>query len=507
MSDLTALPATGSSRRLRQRRPRWQRTLGYLFLVVAVLLSGGLGYGVYEYYHLNGELPRIPGIIGNSKAVGPTPKREVVGAQNWLIMGSDTRNCKGCAAYGKELVNGGARSDTTILAHLSRGASTATLVSIPRDSWVQIPACRTGDGSMSSPQMNKFNTAFSIGGPACTIKTVQTLTHVAIDHFVVVNFDGFKSIVDALGGVRVCIRQAIHDPIVHTAAGYHGSGLELSAGYHTLSGQTALEFVRARYAVGDGSDLTRIKDQQAFISAMIRKVTDMGLLLDPPKLVSVLDSTVKSLTVDSGVSLKKLADFAESLHGLPPSKVNLLTVPLVYSAPGMPYGDVGWDPTLAPELWNSIRKDQPLPGTVSHHKNSRPKPTASAGLTVPPSAITVNVLNGSGQSGVAHNVAAQLQQLGFQIGQIGNAPSPSAQTYVSYGPSRVQSSQTLAAAVDNGVPRKLDPTQGDTVTLVIGNDFQSVHAVTIASPSSTPSPSPTNTLGVTNAAQDKCAVG
>jgi LCP family protein required for cell wall assembly len=490
--------------RRRERRPRWARALGYLFLVVAVLLSAGLGVGLYFYYHLNGKIqhPDLP-----PGATGATPKREVVGAQNWLIMGSDSRDCKGCAQYGRELVNGGARSDTTILAHLSRGASQATLVSIPRDSWVQIPACRTANG-MSTPQTTKFNEAFSLGGPACTIKTVQSLTHVAIDHWVVVNFDGFKKIVDALNGVRVCLSQPIDDPIVHTAEGYHGSGLVLSAGYHTLNGATALKFVRARYAVGDGSDLTRIKDQQAFISAMIRKVADIGLLFHPTELVSVLNAIVESLATDKDVSLSKLADFGESLHGLPPSKVDLLTVPLEYNAPGVPSADVAWDPTLAPELWDTIRKDAPLPGTVQHHRNSKPsKKQQSSNLTVPPSAITVNVLNGTTQAGIAHNVASQLQALGYQIGQIGDAPAPAASTFVEYGPTRVQSSETLAAAVGKGVDRKADPTLGDSVTLVIGPDFPGVHSVTIGSPSPSASPSPTNTLGITNAAADRCAVG
>ncbi len=486
----------GSGRRLRrrERRPRWQRLLGYGSLVIALLAAGVLSYGIVEYNHLNGELNR-ENLAGQT---GPTPKRDVVGAQNWLIMGSDTRQGKGNSQYGAEVT--GQRSDTVILAHLSRGASNATLVSIPRDSYVQIPACKeTGSNAMSSPQMNKFNAAFSIGGPGCTIKTVQSLTHIAIDHWLVIDFEGFKQIVDALGGVSVCLSKPIDDPVRRDPAtgGWIGSGLVLSAGTHTLNGNQALGFVRSRYAVADGSDLSRIKDQQTFMSALIRKVVSIGLLLDPPKLDSVLSAVVKSITVDSGISLGRLAQFAYDVHSLPPSKIRLLTVPLSSTTAtedigGIPASVVEWNQSQADALWTSLRDDTPLPGT-GHKKNSS--------LTVPPSSITVNVLNGTGQNGLAHTVASKLAALGYQIGQVTDAPQSSATTYVQYGPTRAQSSETLAAAVNNGVPRKADSSLGDSINLVIGNDYSSVHQVTI----STASPSPS--LGVTNAQKDKCAIG
>lgn len=494
----------GARIRRRERRPRWQRVVGYLCLVVSLLFASTLVAGYFVYHSLNNGLHRE----NLSQYTGTAPQRKVIGAQNFLVMGSDSRAGKGDAKFGAGLVDAGARSDTTILVHLARGAKDATMVSIPRDSYVQIPACHEPGGGTSQPQMNKFNAAFSIGGPACTIKTVQSLTHIAIDHWVVIDFAGFINMVNALGGIDICLQAPIHDPVRTDPAtgGYIGSGLNAPAGMNHFNGTQSLAFVRSRYAVADGSDLSRIKDQQTFLSAMIRKATSIGLLINLPKLYSFLSSVVHSLTVDSGLSLAKLLDFARAVHDLPPSKVRLLTVPLS-STTG--YADIGgyqqsvvqWNDSAATALWTSLQDDSPLPGS-SHKK----KPSGSGGsLSVPPSAITVNVMNGTSQNGLAHTVAEKLTALGYQIGQVGDAPSPSATTVVQYGPSRMQSSQTLAAAVNHGVPRHEDNSLGDSVTLVIGSDFSGVHQVTIASPN--PSPSASSSLDVTNAQADKCAIG
>jgi LCP family protein required for cell wall assembly len=491
----------------RERRPRWQRVLGYLCVVISLLMAVVLVGGYFEYRSLNGSIDRPQFSPGQT---GVTPTRTVVGAQNWLIMGSDTRQGKGNDQYGRDVL--GARSDTVILAHIARGAKSATLVSIPRDSYVQIPACKETGGSsgMSAPQMNKFNAAYSIGGPACTIKTVQSLTHIAIDHWVVLDFEGFQQIVNALGGVSVCLSKPINDPVRTDplTGGKIGSGLIAHAGVNNFDGKQALAFVRSRYAVGDGSDLDRIKDQQTFISAVIRKVTSVGLLLDPPKLLSVARAAVHSLAVDKGMSLARLADFAHKLHSLPPSKVRLLTVPLSSttaseSIGGVPASVVLWDTSAADALWAALRNDTSLPGRGGSHASGK---QSTSHLTVPPSQITVNVLNGTSQNGLAHTAAQALANLGYTIGTVGDATSPVSQTEVQYGPSRVQSSQTLAASVDGGATRVADNSLGDSVNLVLGSDYSGLHQVTIASPSASPSPS-SSSLSVTNAKADTCAIG
>ena len=491
MSEPVAEPAAAPS-----GRPRLKRVLiwlaGSLALVLAVSAVGG--YLIYR--HLNGNLSHTAIDIP-----GKRPPRLPGGAQNILVMGSDTRDFKGGRKFGSEVA--GARSDTTIVVHLAADGQHAVLVSIPRDTYAHIPRCKTATG-ISSPQWNKFNAAFSIGGPSCTIATVEHLTHLHIDHFVEVNFAGFQSMVDALGGVNVCISKPINDPVVKDSAGnYHGSGLVIGAGTHTLKGKTALAFVRARYGVGDGSDLGRIKNQQIFLSSMIRKATSTGLIFHPLSLYRFLNAATKSLNTDPGFGLPQLKSLAGRLHGLRPGRVALLTVPLsntnaYVNIGGIPASVVYWDKPRAKALWTALAKDQPLPGTEPKPTGS-PSPSASP-LVVPPSQIHVRVLNGTGQAGLAHKVASDLAARGFVVDAVGDADTSGyTSSIVRYGADRVESSQTLAAAV-TGSQRQADGTLGTTLTLIVGSDYSGVQSVTI----STPTPTPSASLDVVTANRDRC---
>jgi LCP family protein required for cell wall assembly len=485
-------------------RPRWRRVLKWLALSTAAVLVLTVGGAYLVYRHLSGNITHYN---ANRNILIHQPKK-VGKAENILLIGSDTRAFAGSAKYGRLVA--GARSDTTILVHLGAGASKAILVSIPRDSYVEIPACKMADGRVSSPQHNKFNAAYSIGGPACTIATVESLTNIHIDHFVEVNFAGFKNMVNALGGVTVCVPQPIDDPIVRTATGFHGSGLKLPAGNDHLNGEQALGYVRARYSLGDGSDLGRIKRQQAFLSAIVRKATSTGLLFHPVSLYDFLDAATKSVQTDPGFGLPQLKNLAGRLHGLKPGKVALLTVPL---ADTNAYRDIGganasvviWDQTRAGLLWNALRTDGPLPGTAPQPTASA-APSASAGppLVVAPSHIRVRVLNGTGQPGLAHKVAQALAAEGFVIVGVGDADSHGyATSFVRYGTTRNESSQTLAAAVP-GADRQLDGSLGGTLQLVVGSDYAGVAPVTVGT-AVTPTPSATPSLDVTTADSDVCA--
>jgi len=494
-------PATPPTRPPGPRRPsRTKRVLGWIAASLAVVLVLTTIGGYLVYRHLNGNITHYD--AAGQEIIKRPPKLNK--AQNILLIGSDTRAFSGGAAFGKEV--GGARSDTTILVHLSAGGGKAVLVSIPRDSYVMLPPCRTPGGGQSTAHMDKFNAAYSIGGPACTIATVESLTHIHIDHFVEVNFQGFQRMVNALGGVNVCISKPINDPIRFVSGHYEGSGLVLPAGTSKLNGKQSLAFVRARYGVGDGSDIGRIKDQQLFISAVIRKATSAGLLVDVPALYRFLDAATKSIRTDPHFGLSQLKNLADRLHGLKPGAVQLLTIPFLYNAPGVPSADIGWDPVKAPAVWTALRSDKPLPGTATA---PAPRPSASATgganpLTVPPSAIYVRVLNGTGEPGIAHQVAAQLEAEGFHA-TAGNAATRGYQTtVVRYGSSRQESSQTLAAAV-KGSTRELDPSLGTTVQLVIGTQFGGVVPVSVATPPASPSPSPSSSLDVVTAEQNLCS--
>jgi LCP family protein required for cell wall assembly len=500
MADVSTPPAPG-------RRPRARRILKWVAISVATVLVITVGGAYLVYLHLNGNLTHYDAakheVISRPKKVGK--------AQNILLIGSDTRAFAGSSKYGRLVA--GARSDTAIIVHLGAGSSKAILVSIPRDSYVEIPQCRLPNGGISSPQHNKFNAAYAIGGPACTIATVESLTSIHIDHFVEVNFAGFKNMVNALGGVTVCVPQAINDPIVRSGNGFHGSGLVLPAGNDHLNGEQALGYVRARYSLGDGSDLGRIKRQQAFLSAVIRKATSTGLLLDLPSLYGFLDAATKSVQTDPGFGLRQLKSLAGRLHGLKPGKVVLLTVPLsdtnaYRSIGGANASVVIWDDQRASLLWNALRTDGPLPGT-------EPRPSASPSVSTPPttpplivapSHIRVRVLNGTGTPGIAHKVAQALAAEGFQIVGVSDADSSGyTTTFVRYGTTKNESSETLAAAVPGSV-RQLDGSLGGVLQLVVGTNYSGVVPVQVSATGvPTPSPSPTATLDTVTADRDICA--
>src|SRR3954447_16013164 len=389
---------------------RWGRLMSWIALGLGVVMVITVAGGYLVYRHLAGNIPhQAIDVPGQRPAEGPGK------SENVLLIGSDSRAFAGGAKFGSEVT--GARSDTTILVHISADGKKAVLVSIPRDTYTRIPPCRLPGGKLSAPTQNRFNTAYTIGGPSCTIATVEHLTHLRVDHFVEVNFLGFQRMVDALGGVNVCLSHAINDPLrTNPATGGHiGSGLVVSAGHHTFKGKEGLAFVRARYAVGDGSDLGRIKNQQVFISALIRKATSTRLLFNPLKLYHFLDAATKSIRTDPGFGLPQLKKLAGQLHGLRPGKVALLTVPL--SNPdghaligGVNASVVFWDKTRAATLWQALRSDGPLPGTAP-----KPRSSATPTLVIAPSAIHVRVLNGTGRRGLAAKVAHDLASRGFVI--------------------------------------------------------------------------------------------
>ena len=232
-----------------RRRKIFAWVAGALAVLLVVAVTGA--YLVYR--HLNGNLHQVnvSGLLGR-QPVDLHPQ-----AENILVIGSDTRIGQG-RGYGSSGQLNTDHSDTLLIVHIAANRQWADVLSIPRDSWVSIPACRMGNGQLASPQTFKINEAFTIGnlygnktdlGTACTIKTVEADTGIRIDHFVNVNFAGFKDMVNAVGGVPECNTTRINDP---------KSGLHLSRGHHLLNGRQALGYVRARYTLGDGSDLERI---------------------------------------------------------------------------------------------------------------------------------------------------------------------------------------------------------------------------------------------------------
>jgi LCP family protein required for cell wall assembly len=425
-------------------------------VVVVVLLGAGAAVGIYR--KLEGNIASLD-IFG---ALRDRPEAiEVAGpAQpvNILLIGSDTRETpEDLAAGGGEAVQG-ARSDTTILLHLSADRSRAVAVSIPRDSWVPIPSCTAADGTTSAPVTAKFNAAYETGGPACTIQTVESLTNVRIDHFVVVDFAGFRNMVNALGGVDVCVPEEMTDS---------ESGLDLPAGRSTIDGDQALAFVRARKGIGDGSDLGRIDRQQAFLASMVQKATSTGILLNPVRLVGFLDAATKSVTTDPGLSsVSALGSLATSLKDVSTSGISFVTVPVADRGDG---ANLVWLEDQAAPLFDALRNDTPLPGQTPAPPTGTDQP-----LTVDPSDVQVRVLNGSGQPGAAAQAAQDLDAAGFVVVETGNADRTHYDhVVVRVGEEATEAGRTLAASLP-GAGVETDPAGGEVVTVVVGADYTGV---------------------------------
>lgn len=329
------------------RKRHWLRWTA-LGTSVVVLAAAGVGWWFYQ--KLDDNITTDTTAEAELRTYEKErPKPVAVDATNILLIGSDTRSGAGNGKYGRD-DGGSQRSDTTILLHLAADRQSATAVSLPRDLMVEIPSCLTSDDRRSKPQTAQFNWAFQTGGAACSIRTVERLTGIRVDHHMVIDFSGFKDMVDAVDGVEVCLKKPVDDVDAH---------LKLPAGKQTLSGEEALGFVRARKTIGDGSDTERMERQQQFLGSLVRKVQSNGVLLNPTRLYPVLDAATKSLTTDPGLNtLRDLYDLARGLRNVPTEKVQFLTVPR------QPYvNDPNRDELVQPDagrLFTQLRKDEPV---------------------------------------------------------------------------------------------------------------------------------------------------
>jgi len=341
---------SGSTAPTRMGRGKRKHTVMKVIAASVVVLALVTGLAVtYAYRHLNGNITTDN---FDSAFVEPRlEKVEVTGPQeplNILVMGSDTR-----AGEGNNIDNQtglGERSDTTILIHLSADRKRAYGISIPRDSLVTRPDCKDADGEIVPGATDAmWNEAFNLAGPGCTISQFEENTEVAVDHHVVLDFQGFQDMVDAVNGVQVCIPETVDD---------REHGIYLEAGTRDISGKEALSYVRQRYAVGDGSDIGRLKRQQAFMSSMANKIVSADTLASPLTLFNFLNAATKSLTVDDDLgNLRKMADVGFQFRNIGLSKIQFSTIPSDYD-PVDP-NRIRWLPA-ADRVWKSIRNDKPL---------------------------------------------------------------------------------------------------------------------------------------------------
>ncbi|WP_156726117.1 LCP family protein [Streptomyces apocyni] len=343
---------SGRRRGGRRRKPRNGRKTALTvagWTTAAVVVLGGTGLG-YVYFRLDGNLKSVDinGALGDDR-----PENVDNGSMDILVLGSDSRaGANGEYGGGDE----GARADTAMIVHVYQGRKKASVVSIPRDTLVTRPECPTEDGGTDpGGERRMFNESYSVGGPACAVKTVEKMSGIRMDHYLEVDFSGFKNLIDELGGVEVTTEKAIKDEDSH---------LDLQAGTHQLNGEQALGLVRTRHAVGDGGDLGRIQLQQAFIKALITQVNEIGILTNPKKLFDLAETATSSLTTDSELKkAKDLASFALGLKGIDSKNMNMVTLPVAYDV--IDRNRVVPLPKETQLVWDALLADRPIPAEAT----------------------------------------------------------------------------------------------------------------------------------------------
>ena len=454
--------------------------------VVALVALGG-AYAVYR--HLNGNIHQV----NISGELGTQPVNTHPQAENIMIIGSDTRNGQG-PGFGQNLNTD--QSDTLMIMHIAADRKWVNVMSIPRDSWVNIPACKMGNGHTSSPATFKINEAFALGnldgnhtdlGVACTIKTLEQDTGIHIDHFVSINFQGFRDMVNALGGVEECNPTAINDP---------KSGLHLKPGHHMLHGLGALAYVRARYTLGNGSDLERIGRQQAFMSSLVNRVKSKEL--NPVAIYNFLNAATKSITIDSQLGgIHGLYDLAMSVRNLPASQVTFFTLPTYPRQLVVPTdtANVMWTQPVDSRIFQDYRNDIPVSNATVQRAR---KPAMS------PHTVSVSVRNGTAQYGLQDSVGLLLTQKGFHVTSMTQETTQDVtETVIKYHAGHGAQARLLEAKVPGSAIQEV-PGTSDRLVLVLGSNYGTT-TQTVGSTQSSSTPTPSPSFSSRTASQNICA--
>nr|WP_317453329.1 LCP family protein [Streptomyces xanthii] len=442
---------------MRRRRPRWAMRVATTFSVT-VLAAAGIGHALVT--SLDSGIDRIDPFkdMKNRPAAGH--------GTNVLLVGTDGRD-KITPAEKKKYRLGGAPchcTDTVMIVHISADHDRASVVSLPRDSYAEMPPHTdrtTGEKHHAHPV--KINAAYAEGGPQLTVRTVENMTHVKIDHYLEVDFTSFMRTVDVLGGVEVCTAKPLKDSY---------TGLDLGVGSHKLNGGQALQYVRSRHA-DSASDLGRMQRQQRFLASLISATTSSGVLLNPVKFREVARTLLSSVRADKGFGTNEMVDLAEAMRNFSPSSSEFTTVPIgdmSYPVKGIG-STVKWDPVKSRKLFDALREDEPL---SAHHKKKKAKVVG-----VSPQQIRVQVENGTRTSGLGMKVDKALKKTGFRTsGAPVNASggAVAAHTLVLYDPRWDRSAKSLAAALP-GARLKPVKGQGAMLKVVAGKDYKGVQQV------------------------------
>ncbi|WP_103546429.1 LCP family protein [Streptomyces sp. SM1] len=444
-----------------RRKPRWVlRTVTTLSVVV--LASAGIGHAVLS--GLDEDIARVDPFRDMKN------RPEAGHGMNILLVGTDGREKIGEEAQRKYRLGGTPChcTDTIMIVHISEDRDRASVVSLPRDSYAETPPHTDRvSGEQHKGHPLKLNAAYAEGGPQLTVRTVEKMTRVKIDHYLEVDFTSFMKTVDVVGGVEICTDRRLKDS--HT-------GLDLPAGRHTLQGGEALRFVRARHVDG-ASDLSRMKRQQHFVAALVDRATSSGILLNPMKFRDVTRAVLGSVRADKGFGTGELLDLGRAMRNFSPSSSEFTTVPIARM--GHVVKGVGstlkWDTEKSRHIFDALRRDQSLSGQRS--------PDAAQRVPVDPRQIRVRVENGTGTAGLGRRVDAALAATGFSTTRapVDAAEQDVKRTVVAYDPRWDRSAKSLAAALPGSELRAVKG-QGATLKVIAGTDFEKVRKVRAQDP-------------------------
>ena len=462
----------GGGRRKGGRR----RALRWSAIVLTVVILGTAGAGYLYYQHLNGNIKKDPLNLGDEKDRAAASKANAAGQTplNILLIGSDARDSAENQKLGgaKDTFGTPARADVQMLLHVSADRSNMSVVSMPRDTLVDIPKCTDPDtGKKYAAETNVItNDSLGRGGPGCTVATWEKLTDIHIDHFMMVDFSGVVSMADAIGGVPVCVRANVYS---HTSSG-KGSGLKLKAGTTAVKGKQALQWLRTRYGFEDDTDIARTKAQHQYMNSMVRQLRENATLSNPGKLRSLAETATKAITVDNGLgTVAKLYDLSKELKKVPTKRITMTTMPWEYSGSS---GRVVPKPADAAQLFRLVREDIALDG------KDKKKTTAVKASTDPAAAddkIAVQVENGTrtDTTGAVRGRATAVAQLlvgkGFKEAVADSSAILSEATTVVRYPSADLEGDAQRVAKALGIPTSAvkKSTSVSGVTLVVGADW------------------------------------
>jgi LCP family protein required for cell wall assembly len=440
-------------------------------MALVLVAVGGAGYLYLKHLEGNVDTTDI-GTAGSSHF----RKDE---AFNILLIGTDKRTGKGNESYG-DRENTTGHADTTLLLHVAKDRTNATVLSIPRDMKVDIPDCDTKqeDGSFKTipgAEFERFGYSLGVAGrdAGCTMRTVHELTGIKPDHFMMADFNAIKTLTTAVDGVEVCVEKPVNDD---------KSGLVLPEGKSTIEGEQALAFVRTRKAWGNAGDLDRIKVQQQFLASLMRKMSSSDTLTSPKKLVKLAEAATEALTVDKAIGkVGTLKDVALEIKKVPPKNISFTTVPVKDNPNETVHVTVVPDEVKAPPIFDAIKNDVSFTEVKQQQKKEKAAVAARLkGTKAPASEVRVQILNGSGKDGAAQSTLSwlQLEQGVTKSENGGNAPADLAKTTLEYAPDQADQARALAAIMGlSGAAMKpgesVTNSQGmPTMTLTLGKDFK-----------------------------------